>query len=566
MTMTGAEILLEALSKEGVELMFGYPGGVLIGFYDKLFDNHHITHILTRHEQGAAHAAEGYARATGKVGVCMGTSGPGATNLVTGIADAYLDSIPLVALTGQVSTDLLGKDAFQEADIIGITRPIAKHSYQVKDIKELAEVVKEAFHIASTGRPGPVVIDLPKDVLNGQLKGRFEYPTKVNLPGYQPNYEGHPMQIKNILHGLSNAKKPLLLIGGGIKSSNAAAELISFAEKTGIPVVSTFMGVGCFPTEHKLNVGWLGMHGSYASNLAAMEADYILAIGTRFSDRSTGDTSKFAPNATIAQIDIDPTSISKNIPVKYPIVGDAKVVLNQFIAYFKEYDVNKKLDARNAWKDQISKWNKERPFSYDKSSSIIKPEFVIESICDVTKGDAIIVTEVGQHQMWAAQFYKFKEPYQFISSGGLGTMGFGLPAAIGAKLGRPDKVVFDIAGDGSILMNIQELTTAVQNRLAIKIAVLNNSFLGMVKQWQHLFFDKRYSQTCMDCQPDFIKVAEGFNCVGLRAEKPEDVEAVLKEAMNVNDRPVLMDFICDRNENVFPMVPAGAPLDKMIFK
>ena len=560
--MNGADILLESLKKEGVDLVFGYPGGQIIGTYDRLFDCG-IRHILPRHEQGGIHAAEGYARATGKVGVCIATSGPGATNLVTGIADAYSDSTPLVVITGQVGTTLIGGDAFQEADIIGITRPIVKHSYLVKNVKEIAVAVKEAFHIARTGRPGPVLIDMPKDIQAAQ--GKFEYPSDVDLPGYQPNYEGHIMQIKKVLHALENAKKPLILVGGGVRLSGASEILIKFADATGIPVSTTFMGQGAFPFNHPLYIGWMGMHGNYASNQASLNADYLLAIGTRFSDRTTGNFKEFAPHAVVAHIDIDPTSISKNIPVKTPIVGNAKTVLGQFMKYIKEYKTEKNADARKVWLRDIARWNRERPFSYEKSDTVIKPQFVIEQIYEITKGEAIITTEVGQNQMWAGQFYRFKYPNQFISSGGLGTMGYGLPAAIGAKLGCPERVVFDIAGDGSILMNIQELVTAAQYRLGIKVAILNNRFLGMVRQWQQLFYDKRYSYTCLGCQPDFVKIAEAFNCVGLRAEKPSEVKATLKEAMKVKDTPVVMDFRCAREENVVPIVPPGAGLDKMIF-
>jgi acetolactate synthase-1/2/3 large subunit len=561
--MTGADILLEALKKEGVDVIFGYPGGMLIGLYDKLYDCN-IKHILPRHEQGGAHAAEGYAKATGKVGVCMGTSGPGATNLVTGIADAYMDSVPMVALTGQVLSRLIGGDAFQEADIVGITRPIVKHSYLVKDVHELARTIKEAFHIARTGRPGPVLIDLPKDVLDAEAK--FDYAVDIDLPGYQPNYEGHPMQVKKVLHALSNAKKPIIIAGGGVVTSRSADLLVKFAEQTGIPVLNTFMGLGTIPSSHELYIGWPGMHGNYASNMSTCEADYILAIGTRFSDRATGDINRYAPNATIAQIDIDPTSINKNIQVNTPIIGDIKIVLEQFIKYLKEYKADKNEEARTAWQKQLKAWNAERPFTYEYSDTIIKPQYVIEQIHAVTNGDAIITTEVGQHQMWTGQFFGFKEPNQFLTSGGLGTMGFGLPAAIGAKLGKPEREVFDISGDGSILMNIQELTTAVQHRLGIKVAILNNCFLGMVRQWQSLFFNNRYSNTCMDSQPDFVKLAEAFGCVGFRIEEPKDVANVLRESLKITDRPVVMDFRCAREENVYPMVPGGKALNEMLFK
>ncbi|MDR2884187.1 MAG: biosynthetic-type acetolactate synthase large subunit [Deferribacteraceae bacterium] len=561
--MTGSDILLKSLQQEGVDVVFGYPGGQIIGTYDRLYD-YDIKHVLPRHEQGAVHAAEGYARVTGKPGVCIATSGPGATNLVTGIADAYMDSIPLVIITGQVASHLIGSDAFQEADIVGITRPIVKHSYLIKDVKDIAPAVKEAFHIAKSGRPGPVLIDMPKDIQ--AAKGSFDYPTTIDLQGYQPSYEGHPMQIKKVLHALSEAKRPLMLVGGGVRLGNASQELLKFAEATGIPVSMTFMGQGAFPSGNPLYVGWMGMHGNYASNQASINADYILAIGTRFSDRTTGNFGMFAPNATIAQIDVDPTSIGKNIAVKTPIVGDVKSVLGQFLKYIKEYKRDKHAEDRAKWLADIAKWDKEHPFSYENSNKVIKPQYVIESIYNITKGDAVITTEVGQHQFFAGQFYKFKRPEQFISSGGLGTMGFGLPAAVGAKIGAPDRDVFDISGDGSFMMNVQELATAVQYRLGIKVAILNNQFLGMVRQWQQLFFDKRYSYTCMEVQPDFVKLAEAFGCVGLRAETPAEVMPVLIEAMKVKDRPVVMDFRCVREENVFPIVPPGMGLDKMIFK
>jgi acetolactate synthase-1/2/3 large subunit len=562
MKKTGAGILVESFEKEGVEVIFGYPGGVLLGIYDRLFDSK-ILHVLPRHEQGGIHAADGYARATGKVGVCFGTSGPGATNLVTGIANAYLDSVPLVVITGQVATGLIGGDAFQEADIVGITRPIVKHSYLIKDVKELASAIKEAFHIAKTGRPGPVVIDLPKDVAAATTDFNYEK-TEINVPGYQPTYEGHKMQIKKLLKSLANAKKPVIYAGGGVIISEASKELVKFSEKIGIPVVTSFMGLGGFPASHPNYVGWLGMHGNYASNMAMTDTDFIIAIGSRFSDRSTGRLDGFAPNATIAHIDIDPASISKNVDIEIPIVGDCKIVLNQLLEYVDNYDWNKNADKRKQWSEQVNKWNTEHPFSYHMTNKVIKPQYVVEQIYKVTNGDAIICTEVGQNQMWAGQFYKYDRPRQFISSGGLGTMGYGFPAAIGAKLGMPDKEVFDIAGDGSFLMNQQEICTAVQYRVGVKVAILNNKFLGMIRQWQDLFFDKRYSSSCLDCQPDFIKLAEAYGCVGLRAEKVEDVEDVLKESLKIKHKPVLMDFVCDREENVYPMVAAGAALNEMI--
>lgn len=563
MPITGAEILVKALHEEGADLIFGYPGGVLLGIYDKLFDAD-LLHVLPRHEQGGIHAAEGFARATGKVGVCFGTSGPGATNLVTGIANAYMDSIPLVVFTGQVSTNLIGGDAFQEADIVGITRPIVKHSYLVNDVRDMAATIKEAFYVARTGRPGPVVVDLPKDVVNA--KAEFSWDKEISLPGYSPNTKGHPGQIRKMLRLLEGAKKPIILSGGGVTLANAADELKQLAEITGVPVITTFLGLGSFPGTHPQCVGWLGMHGNKASNMAITEADYIIAVGTRFSDRSTGKLSGFAPHAKIAHIDVDPASISKNVPVEIPIVGDCKIVLAQALEEVKNFGWDKHKTERKEWQAKIDAWNKEQPFSYTFSDKVIKPQYVVEQIYNVTKGDAIICTEVGQHQMWAGQFYKFDRPRQFISSGGLGTMGFGFPAAIGAKMGMPDKEVFDIAGDGSFLMNIQEMTTAVQYRVGVKVAILNNFFLGMVRQWQQMFFDKRYSSTCLECQPDFVKLAEAFGCVGLRAEKPSEVEDVLRESLKIKNLPVIMDFRVDREENVFPMVPAGASNNEMLFR
>ncbi|MBZ4672862.1 biosynthetic-type acetolactate synthase large subunit [Deferribacterales bacterium Es71-Z0220] len=562
MSRTGAEALVECLKKQNVDIVFGYPGGVLLGIYDTLFDAD-ILHVLPRHEQGGVHAADGYARATGKVGVCFGTSGPGATNLVTGIANAYMDSVPLVAFTGQVPTALIGGDAFQEADIIGITRPIVKHSYLVQNVDDLPRVINEAFYIASTGRPGPVVIDLPKDVVAGKTKTKCS--GKIDLPGYNPTYEGHPLQIKKLLKELSEAKKPVIYAGGGVIISGATEELVKLSERIGLPVVNSFLGLGGFPSAHENYVGWLGMHGNFASNMAMTETDFILAIGTRFSDRSTGRLDGFAPNAKIAHIDIDPASISKIVDIDIPVVGDCKKVLKQMEEYLDKFNWEKNAESRKGWLKKIRAWNSERPFSYKKSDKVIKPQFVVEEICRLTDGEAIIATEVGQNQMWAGQFYKFKHPRQFISSGGLGTMGFGFPAAIGAKLGRPDKHVFDIAGDGSFLMNMQEICTAVQYRVGVKVAILNNKFLGMIRQWQHLFYNKRYSYSCLECQPDFVKLADAYGCVGLIAEKPSEVADVIAESLKIEDKPVLMDFRVDREENVYPMVPAGAALNEMIY-
>jgi acetolactate synthase-1/2/3 large subunit len=552
-TMNGAQILIECLRREGVEVIFGYPGGQILQTFDALYDVKDIKFILTRHEQGAAHAADGYARATGKVGVCISTSGPGATNLVTGIANAFMDSIPMVAITGQVRTYLIGNDAFQESDVTGITRSITKHNFLVKDIKDLARTVREAFYIASTGRPGPVVIDFPSDVQNAKME--FEWPESVFLRSYQPRFEGHPGQIKKAARMIEKAARPILYIGGGIISSNASEELKVLAEKNQLPVTTTFMGLGAFPGEHPLCLGMLGMHGTAYANHAIMESDLIVAVGARFDDRVTGRIDAFAPHAKIIHIDIDPTSISKNIRVDVPIVGDAKEVLRDLIGY-----IRKKPDTA-AWRAQIEKWRKQFPLSY-KQDEVLRPQFIIEKIQELTKGDAIIATEVGQNQMWACLFYQHAHPRTWISSGGLGTMGFGLPAAIGAQLGRPEKVVFDIAGDGSIQMNIQELATAVQNKLPVKIAILNNGYLGMVRQWQELFYNKRYSHTPMQ-NPDFVKLAEAYGAKGIRITKKEDVAAAIKEAL-ATPNVVVMDFVIEPEENVFPMVPAGEALNRML--
>lgn len=561
---SGGAILIQCLKNAGVDVMFSYPGGSLTGFYDTLFDSD-LRHILPRHEQGGAHAADGYARATGKVGVCMATSGPGATNLVTGIGTAYMDSIPMVVLTGQVVTSLIGGDAFQEADIVGITRPIVKHSYLVTDVKELARTLAEAFHIATTGRPGPVLVDIPKDVFAAKTK--YEPVEKVELLGYQPSVDGHSMQVKKLLKSLENSKKPVIFIGGGLAASKGATEeLIKFAENLNLPVVSSFMGLGGFPSDRKNWIGWLGMHGNYASNMAVTEADFIVAIGTRFTDRSTGRLDRFAAKAKMAHIDIDPASISKNVRIDIPVVGDAKNVLSLINKYTPDFKWDKFADERGKWLETVKKWDAEKPFAYKYSENIIKPQFVVETIYKLTKGEAIIATDVGQNQMWAGQFYKFKYPRQFISSGGMGTMGFGLPAAMGAKIGMPDSEVFNISGDGGILMNIQELCTCFQYRVAVKTAILNNRFLGMVRQWQQLFFDKRYADTCLECQPDFVKLAESFGAIGLRATKPSEVEDVIRESLKIKNRPVVMDFVCDREENVYPMVPAGASIDEMIIR
>lgn len=559
MKKTGAEIVIECLIKEGVDTIFGYPGGSVLPIYDVLFKSP-LKHILVRHEQGGVHAADGYARASGKVGVCLVTSGPGATNTVTGIATAYMDSIPLIILTGQVPTAMIGNDAFQEADIVGITRPCTKHNYLVRDVNELATVIREAFYIASTGKPGPVLVDLPKDVMTAGTT--FKYPEKVHVRGYQPTYEGHIGQIKKAGDALITAKRPLMFAGGGIISSGADKELLELSDITHTPVTTTLMGLGGFPPDHSLSLGMCGMHGTFGSNMALTNTDLIIGIGARFDDRVTGKVDEFATEARIIHIDIDPTSIGKNITAHIPIVGDAKDVLKKLIGLLRKEKKNWKKDHQE-WLDQIKEWKDTHPLSYKEGKNVIKPQYVIEQIYEATKGEAIITTEVGQNQMWTAQFYKFKKPRTFLTSGGLGTMGYGFPAAIGAQAAFPDKIVFDIAGDGSIQMNIQELATAVQYRLPVKVAILNNSFLGMVRQWQELFYNKRYSYSCMECHPDFVKLAEAYGAVGLKAEKPEDVKMVLKEAIET-PKPVLIDFIVDREENVYPMVPAGSPISKML--
>ena len=553
MKLTGAQILIESLKKEGVEVIFGYPGGVLLPTFDVLYDAP-INFVLVRHEQAAAHAADGYARATGKVGVCLATSGPGATNLVTGIATAYMDSIPMVAITGQVKTSLIGNDAFQEADVTGITRPITKHNYLVKNVEDLSLVIKEAFYVASTGRPGPVVIDLPVDVQFAETE--FQYPSDISMRGYKPTYTGHQGQVKKAAKLIEKSKKPVIYAGGGIIISGASAQLREFAEKIQAPVVTTLLGLGGFPQTHELSLGMLGMHGTAYANYAVTESDLVIAVGSRFDDRVTGRLDAFAPDAKVIHIDIDPSSVSKNVAVDIPIVGDAKKILVELNKVVKKPDTA-------AWLKKMHAWKKDHPLYYSQEGSRIKPQYVVEQIYEATKGDAIICTEVGQNQMWAAQYYKYTEPRTFISSGGLGTMGYGFPAAIGAKLGCPEKTVFDIAGDGSIQMNIQELATAVENKISVKIAILNNSCLGMVRQWQELFYKKRYSYTKLPSLPDFVKVAEAYGAVGMRIKKKEDVLPAIEKAMSI-DNVVVMDFVVEEEENVFPMVPAGEALNKMI--
>ncbi|MBU4462672.1 MAG: biosynthetic-type acetolactate synthase large subunit [Desulfobacteraceae bacterium] len=559
MKLTGAQILMKMLKEEGVDTIFGFPGGVVIDIYDELAKTD-IRHILVRHEQGAVHAADGYARASGKVGVCLVTSGPGATNTVTGIASAYMDSIPIVIFTGQVPTQLIGNDAFQEVDIVGITRPCTKHNYLVKRTEDLARIVKEAFIIAASGRPGPVLIDLPKDVSTTKIT--YKAPKKIELKSYKPTYIPNIKQLHRAVKLIKNAKKPIIFAGGGVVLSKGSKELTELAHKTQIPVTCSLMGLGVFPGTDPLWLGMIGMHGTYRANMCSGDCDLMIAVGVRFDDRVTGKTDTFATNAKIVHIDIDPTSIRKNIPVAVPVVGDCKITLGLLNKLLDKEDLGDLKKKRKSWLNQIEKWKSTTPLAY-KQKNIIKPQYVVEKLYELTKGSAIITTEVGQNQMWAAQYYHFNKPNHFITSGGLGVMGFGLPAAIGAQIACPKKLVVDIAGDGSIQMNIQEMATAKQYGLPVKIVILNNQYLGMVRQWQELFYGKRYCSTGMEHAPDFVKLAEAYGAVGLRATKPEEVEPVLIKGLS-SPKTVIMDFAVEREECVYPMVPAGAPITEML--
>ncbi len=561
MKLTGAQILLKCLEKEGVDVMFGFPGGAVIDIYDAI-PKSPVEHILVRHEQGAIHAADGYARATGQVGVCLVTSGPGATNTVTGIATAYADSIPVVIFTGQVPRSLIGNDAFQEVDIVGITRPCTKHNYLVQDIEDLAETIKQAFYLARSGRPGPVLIDVPKDIQSQVYE--FHYPENVEMRSYKPTSAPHIGQIRKVVKLLKGAKKPLFYTGGGVITSAAHEELTWLGKQLSIPVTSTLMGLGAFPGDDDLFLGMLGMHGTYAANMAVNNCDLLLAVGARFDDRVTGKIDTFAPHATIVHIDVDPTSIQKNISVQVPLVADCKSALSAL----KEETEGTVGDfdwagSHKEWVDQVQAWAKEHPLTYNDDTANIKPQFVVEKIYEITKGDAIIATEVGQNQMWAAQFYKYTKPNTLLTSGGLGTMGYGFPAAMGAQRAFPDKLVIDIAGDGSIQMCIQEMMTVVCNKLPVKIVILNNGYLGMVRQWQELFYDKNYCSTCMDAQPDFVKLAEAYGADGYRVTEKKDVESTLREAF-ATDKPCIIDIRVEQEENVYPMVPAGASLTEML--
>jgi len=557
--LTGAQILFKALKEEGVKDIFGYPGGAVLDIYDEL-PKTDIRHILVRHEQGAVHAADAYARALGSVGVCLVTSGPGATNTVSGIASAYLDSVPIVVITGQVPTHLIGNDAFQEVDIVGITRPCTKHNYLVTDVKDIARVIKEAFHIAQSGRPGPVLVALPKNLMIATTSYK---PLKtVKLRSYQPNYKPNIRQLHKVVQLIKKSRKPLILAGGGVLLSKGAEALTAFAGKINTPVAATLMGLGVFPTKTDLWLGMIGMHGTYRANMSSGACDLLIAIGVRFDDRVTGRTDAFATNAKIVHVDIDPTSIRKNVPVSIPVVGDCKVTLEMLNDLLDEEDLSALGKQCEPWLDQIEEWKSTKPLAYDQKEQI-KPQYVIEKLYELTKGEAIITTEVGQNQMWAAQYYHFDRPNCFITSGGLGCMGFGLPAAIGAQIACPDKLVVDIAGDGSIQMNIQEMATAVQNNLPIKVVILNNQYLGMVRQWQEMFYDKCYSCTDMAAAPDFVKLAEAYGAVGLRATHPDEVVSVLKKGLKT-PKTVIMEFMVEKEEKVYPMVPAGAPITDML--
>ncbi len=553
--LRGAEIFVRALIDEGVEFVFGYPGGAVLHIYDELYKQDTLKHILVRHEQGATHAADGYARATGKPGVVLVTSGPGATNAVTGIATAHMDSIPLVVFTGQVATHLIGNDAFQEVDSIGITRPCVKHNFLVERVEDLAVTIKKAFFVATSGRPGPVVVDIPKDVTANVTE--YHYPESVEIRSYKPNTRGHPGQIKKAAQLIMGAERPMIYTGGGVILDNAANELTQFARLLGYPVTNTLMGLGAYPATDPQFIGMLGMHGTYESNMAMHHCDVLIAIGARFDDRVTGDLAKFCPYAKIVHIDIDPASISKNVRVDVPIVGGVTNVLSELNRQLQEANVQAVERENNAWWKQIREWQKLDCLRYDKTSKLIKPQAVIEALWRETKGDAYITSDVGQHQMWAAQFYKFDQPRRWINSGGLGTMGFGLPSAMGVQLAFPDAQVACVTGEASFVMCVQELSTCLQYDLPIKVVSLNNRYMGMVRQWQEFFYDRRYSHSYMDALPDFVKLAEAFGHVGMRIEKPEDVEGALHEAFAMKNRLVLMDFITDQSENVYPMIAAG---------
>ena len=557
---TGAEIFVKCLEAEGIKLVFGYPGGAVLHIYDELHKQNEVSHILVRHEQGAVHAAEGFAKSSDKPGVVLVTSGPGATNSITGIADAYMDSVPIVIFTGQVRTALIGNDAFQEVDTVGITRPCVKHNFMITDVKDMASTIKKAFYVATTGRPGPVVVDIPKDITEDKCE--FNYPESVEMRSYNPIIEINDESIKQAAEKILSCDKPVIYAGGGVINSNASEELTKFARYLNFPVTNTLMGLGCFPGDDPQFIQMLGMHGSYEANMAMHDCDLLIAVGARFDDRITGRLDKFSPNATVIHIDVDPSSISKNIKAHIPIHGDVKAALNKL----SEEIISKDLKPKNIdkWWGQINEWRKKDSFKYNQESEIIKPQFVVDSLYKVTKGDAFITSDVGQHQMWAAQLYKFNKPKRWINSGGLGTMGFGLPSAMGTQFANTDSLVCCITGEASIQMCIQELSTCLQYGLPIKIINLNNRYMGMVRQWQEFFYEKRYAMSYMDALPDFVKLAESFGHVGIKVEKSQDVVQALEDAINMKNRLVFLDFITDQNENVFPMIATGAAHNKMI--
>ena len=557
---TGAEIFVKCLEAEGIDKVFGYPGGAVLHIYDELHKQNDVNHILVRHEQGAVHAAEGFAKSSEKTGVVLVTSGPGATNAITGIADAYMDSVPIVVFTGQVRTALIGNDAFQEVDTVGITRPCVKHNFMITDVKDMASTIRKAFYVASTGRPGPVVVDIPKDITEDICE--FSYPEEVSMRSYNPNIEISEDSIDEAVKCILASKKPVIYAGGGVINSNASDELTELAKYLNFPVTNTLMGLGCYPGDDPQFIQMLGMHGSYEANMAMHDCDLLIAVGARFDDRITGRLDKFSPDATVIHIDIDPSSISKNIRAHIPVVGDVKGVINKISNKIIQNDLKpKNIDK---WWDQINEWRKKDSFKYTQGSDIIKPQFVIDKLYEVTKGDAFITSDVGQHQMWAAQIYKYSKPRRWINSGGLGTMGFGLPSAMGAQFANPESLVCCVTGEASIQMCIQELSTCLQYGLPIKIINLNNRYMGMVRQWQEFFYEKRYAMSYMDALPDFVKLAESYGHIGHKIENPSDVEAALKDAIKQKDRLVFLDFITDQNENVFPMIATGAAHNKMI--
>ncbi|MGC9457514.1 MAG: acetolactate synthase 3 large subunit [Halothiobacillaceae bacterium] len=564
MELSGGEILVQCLKEEGVDILFGYPGGAVLHIYDALYQQDEVKHVLVRHEQGAVHMADGYARATGRPGVVLVTSGPGATNAVTGIATAHMDSVPMVVFTGQVATHMIGNDAFQEVDSVGITRPCVKHNFLVKDVRDLADTIKKAFYIATSGRPGPVLVDIPKDVTDPKVKIPFSYPDSVRMRSYNPTVKGHVGQVKKAVDMILGAKRPMIYTGGGVILGKASEQLTQFARKLGYPVTNTLMGLGAFPATDGQFVGMLGMHGTYEANMGMHHCDVLIAIGARFDDRVTGNLAKFCPTARIVHVDVDPASISKNVTVDVPIVGEVGDVLEEMMRIMEHEGDRRDREALEAWWAQIEQWRTMQCLKYQWSDEVIKPQYVVEKLWEITGGDAFVTSDVGQHQMWAAQYYKFDKPNRWINSGGLGTMGFGLPAALGIKAALPDEEVVCVTGEGSIQMCMQELSTALQYYLPVKVVSLNNRYLGMVRQWQEFFYQGRYAMSYMEALPDFVKLAEAYGHVGMRIEKPADVEGALKEAFALKDRLVFMDFQTDPAENVYPMVPQGAGLNEMI--